>query len=481
MPPDATVHTSHGSTEVIGLTGAKGYDNVGSKSLSFGTQVNLQRTTRKEENHQQHRHIKTIRPSIFDATQAPHRSSYKDGMQRSATSSTSKDLTQSSSSNGYSSRSSRRRYSNARSTGSTAAGTSSISDSGNALIHRRLSTSAARNMSSMRRNSFEVFDGYSSKEIMAGLRSRRASDQLSVNGTTKGVDIEQSNSAREYVTWLMDEGDKRSQYGKYNEALLAFREALRVQEMMLGKAHAETATTLTRIGGVLGQMNEISEALTSLTEALRIHRLRRGEHPELVAHTFQVTGVVYKRSGDLDKAMASYKEALRLRKQVVGDDDAEVAITYHNIGNIHYEQGHFMAAMEAYIMCVNSCSPLTKGNVHTASKLHKIGVTLCQLNLFDHGLRAYKEALRVRKLTLEHDNLDIASTLQGMADVFERKGELEQALCAYTEAFSIMHKQLGSSDPDVVEVINRIGTIKSYLKSGAWRKICKELKRKSSN
>ena len=377
---------------------------------------------------------------------------------------------------------------------STTSGNGSVSVS-TLLVNRRLSAHAARSMSTLRRNSFEVFDGYSSKEIFEGIRnvhnhtnrnvhnntSRRASDPSIIGkGVDINMDIESSNSAREYVTWLMDVGDTRSQYGKYSESLLAFREALRVQEMMLGKGHAEIAKTLTRIGGVLGQMNEISEALTNLTEALRIHRLRRGENLALVAHTFQVTGVVYKRSGDLDKAMASYKEALRLRKMILGDDHAEVAITYHNIGNIHYEQGHFMAAMEAYIKCVNSGSSLTKGNVYTASKLHKIGSTLCQLSLFNHGLRAYKEALRVRKLTLEHDNLDIAATLHGIADVYERKGELEDALRAYAEAFSIMLKQLGPDNAAVVDVITRIGSIKSYLKAGSSRKIFEEINRNKS-
>lgn len=373
------------------------------------------------------------------------------------------------------------------STSSSSVSNSNAYNKSRSILNRRLSAVTARNMS-MRRNSFEIFDGYSSSEIFAGIRNmnaqqtimppRRASDPSAIG---KGVDIENSHSAREYITWIMDVGDAREQYGKYNEALLAFREALRVQQMMLGKGHAETAKTLTRIGGVLGQMNMISDALTNLTEALRIHRNRRGEDFKVVAHTYMVTGIVYKRSGDLEKAMASYREALRLQQLMPEKDTTTIAIIYNNIGNIHYDQKHFVAAMESYILCIKSGNPWNKGYVHTASKLHSIGSTLCQYNCFDHGLRAYKEALEVRRLTLEGDNLDIASTLQGIADVYERKGKLEHALKYYAEAFSIMHTQLGPENALVVHVSYRIGVIKSYLKSGSSRKIFKEIQRKRTN
>ena len=93
----------------------------------------------------------------------------------------------------------------------------------------------------------------------------------------------------------------------------------------------------------------------------------------------------------------------------------------------------------------------------TAFKLNKIGAKLSQLDqldLFDHGLWAYNEIWEIHMLFL-HASICISSILQEMADAFDRKAELEQALCAYLEAFSIMRKELGSSDPEVVQVVSR--------------------------
>mmetsp|Transcript_37 Transcript_37/g.58 ORF Transcript_37/g.58 Transcript_37/m.58 type:complete len:472 (-) Transcript_37:283-1698(-) len=373
------------------------------------------------------------------------------------------------------------------------------------IASRRFSAPVNRNLSVKRRNSFEVFDGYSSREILACLRGeisrkgggggtagngntntnnnnipRRASEGIygesasqsnlfaiqSANDINDINDISKSISAREYVSSLLEVGETRYQYGKYSEALRAFDHALSVQRKMLGNDHVDIAITLTHIGSVQSKMGEYPNALQSLAESLRIHHLRRGENLKDVAHTYQVLGVVYKRSGDLDKAMAAYKEALRLRIMVFGEDHTDVAISYHNIGNIYYEKAEFMKAREAYMKTLSinrGEGKFTKGHVHTAAKLHKIGTILCRLNFFDQGLMAYEEALRVRKATLDHMNMDIATTLMGIADVHERKGNLEKALKSYGEAYNIMNRQLGAGDSEVVKLMSKIGSLYAYV------------------
>ena len=286
------------------------------------------------------------------------------------------------------------------------------------------------------------------------------------NTNCKSMNTVCINRAREYVSSLMKVGIKRKQHSQYREALSAFRDALGVQRMMIGNDHADVAVTLTHIGSVQGKMGEISYALDSLAESLRIHHLRRGKNLDDVARTYQVLGVVYKRSGFLDKAMAAYKEALRLRIIVLGEGHTDIAISYYNIGNIYYEKAEFLMASKAYrkAMSINKeKGRFTKGHVQTATKLHKIGTIMYRLNLFDEGLIAYEEALRVRKAILDHTNLDIAETLVGIAIVHERKGNLEKALNAYNEALVIMYCQPGAVSKEVVNLKSKIGSLYAYV------------------
>ena len=289
----------------------------------------------------------------------------------------------------------------------------------------------------------------------------------------KPNNIVDSNRPCKYISSLMKVGIKRKQQSKWREALIAFRDALGVQRMIIGKDHTDIAITLTHIGSVQGKMGEISHALDSLAESLRIYHLRRGANLNDVASTYQVLGVVYKRSGFLDKAMAAYKEALRLRIMLLGEDHTDIAISYHNIGNIYYEKAEFLMASEAYIkaLSINKAKGgFSKGHVHTATKLHNIGTILCQNNLFNKGLVAYEEALRVRKATLHHTNLDIATTLIGIADVHERKGNLNKAFTANGEALSIMHCQLGAVSTEVANLKSKIGSLYAYIPARRKRK-----------
>lgn len=281
----------------------------------------------------------------------------------------------------------------------------------------------------------------------------------------------------------------------HDDALWTFQQALKIQETQLGSNHIEIAKILTSIGSELRKLDKPVDALETLGKAMRIHQLptNEGRYPEEQARTLQVIGIVYKRLGDLNMALAAYQDALCLRKVALHvrqqqksnddeDDDhqqdttsIDVAILHHNIGNIYYHKRDYVRAMEAYIksISVNSTAAtdatpggptqLTKGHIHTANKLYKIGKILCKLDFFDKGLLAYEECLRVYRLTLEPTDGDIAVVSRRIAEIYERKGNLSKALPAYVEALAILLSKLGPNSVDVKELTAKIGSIKAYM------------------
>mmetsp|Transcript_21991 Transcript_21991/g.33575 ORF Transcript_21991/g.33575 Transcript_21991/m.33575 type:complete len:335 (+) Transcript_21991:358-1362(+) len=315
-----------------------------------------------------------------------------------------------------------------------------------------------------------------------------ASSEADSNNTFSDLSLSSNGAlSSESAVSLVTIASVQAQNDYHDDALWMFQQALKIQETQLGSNHIEIAKILTSIGGELRKLDKPVDALETLGKAMRIHQLstNEGRYPEEQARTLQVIGIVYKRLGDLNMALAAYQDALCLRKLALRqqqksnenvndldqqDSSIDVAILHHNIGNIYYHKRDYVRAMEAYIksISVNSTTTgaqtqLTKGHIHTANKLYKIGKILCKLDFFDKGLLAYEECLRVYRLTLDPTDGDIAVVSRRIAEIYERKGNLSKALPAYVEALAILLSKLGPNSVDVKELTAKIGSIKAYM------------------
>jgi tetratricopeptide (TPR) repeat protein len=133
---------------------------------------------------------------------------------------------------------------------------------------------------------------------------------------------------------LSSMGSMYLEQGQYAYALDEFREALRIQQPLVGD-HPCVADTLSSMGVVYQKQGQYELALDELREALRIQRAAYGnEHPG-VAPTLSSMGVVYQKLGQYDLASDEYREALRIQRAAYGNEHPDVVDTCQPFTNRH--------------------------------------------------------------------------------------------------------------------------------------------------
>ncbi len=137
--------------------------------------------------------------------------------------------------------------------------------------------------------------------------------------------------AEDIAESLVDLGNILDAWGKSDQAIQFFDEALRTYIEALGLDSVEVASCKHSIALVKKSLGETEEALRYFGEALRIHRLKEGDKSLNVADILFQVGQIY-MVGDKDKAVKCFEECLRVRKEILGEDHLDVLAAQRFVG-----------------------------------------------------------------------------------------------------------------------------------------------------
>jgi tetratricopeptide (TPR) repeat protein len=194
--------------------------------------------------------------------------------------------------------------------------------------------------------------------------------------------------------------------GRYEEALLAYEEALRLdtsdEDLYVGKA------------GVLSSLKRFDEALTVCEQALQLA---------------PANASVYKEKADILSRQKRYEEALSAYQKVVHLDPND-AFAYEEIGNLLCQREQFADAVKAYTQALRLSPDFTRVYQSKAHALEKLGH-------YEQALAAYNKALQL------HPNN--GHLLFSRAGVLKKLLRYEEANADYLGAQ--VSAQAGKSDP----------------------------------
>ena len=215
---------------------------------------------------------------------------------------------------------------------------------------------------------------------------------------------------------LYSEGGFGSIYlGDYHKAMDLYYKALAINERVLGKEHANTATTYNNIGGVYYNLGDYPNALDLYQKALVIREKVSGrEHPD-TAGTHNNIATVYSDQGDYDKALELYQKVLVIREKVSGREHPDTATTYNNIATVYSNQGNY-----------------------------------------DKALELYQKVLEINEKILGKEHPGTAMTYNNIASAYSHQGDHPKALKWYQKAFVIFEARLGKDHPKTKMVQNNI-------------------------
>jgi tetratricopeptide (TPR) repeat protein len=205
-----------------------------------------------------------------------------------------------------------------------------------------------------------------------------------------------------------------SMQGRHDDAIAAYREAIRLDPGNSSKSHFN-------LGVILIVNGEIDESIVEFREAIRLDPGLAVAHGNL--------GVALKDKGKSDEAIAAYREAIRL-------DPGNSSRSHNNLGIALKDKGKIDEAIAEYREAIRLEPGLAQAHMN-------LGIVFCDLK---HDYAAAESEFRtVIRLTPD------AEGLIGVGGFLRSNGQFEQAIAAYREAirkkpdFAVAHNNLADT------------------------------------
>ena len=205
---------------------------------------------------------------------------------------------------------------------------------------------------------------------------------------------------------------------------------------------------------VLTLTNEVKKEIEDLLAYFTKHI---GIQPSLLE-----LGVLLSKSGDFERAKRFY---LRLENELP-KDHVDLGVLYNNLGEIYRQQGHVDTAMKYYILAVDQLNGTVDFFHPWFAIVHSnIAMIFDSRHQLDNALVSYHCALLIMEYHGDDGEPELCSTIyNGMATIYQRIGQLDQALELYQKTLKIEVHVLPSNHPSIATTVNNIGQLYFEMK-----------------
>lgn len=257
-------------------------------------------------------------------------------------------------------------------------------------------------------------------------------------------------------TWqhaaLLDNlGSALRKQARFDEALEAQEEAIRIQEEALGPDHPMLARALTNAALTYVELAKYDEGDARYARALDIRERTLGpDHPDVATSLQNMATSLYQRRR-LDEALPLFERALTIRRAALPADHPRVLGTMSNVAQVRSEAGDIdgAAALFEEVLRRLEANPETNPSRKAIVIANFAGVRLAQRRPED-AKRLYEQALAIDEATLGPDHPTVAMTLSNLGNVLEDLGDHEGALAAQRRSLKIREDKLGPDHPDLI-------------------------------
>lgn len=198
-----------------------------------------------------------------------------------------------------------------------------------------------------------------------------------VSSTYHNIGITHSKRASVSV-----DGEKIEEYNMLS--LKAFRKAIHIAEVTMGKNHPSVAVSLVRLGLILLQMGDFEESNSIFQECLKIRKASLGNDHPLVAKVYNNIGVAKLHADKMKEALSAFDSACQIQRCVL----EQINISCEN---------RAIAEMELADTLSNICTLC----LDLAEKDESVE---SNSNLVKNAHSAIEEAINIRKNYCNHDD-----------------------------------------------------------------------------
>jgi tetratricopeptide (TPR) repeat protein len=243
------------------------------------------------------------------------------------------------------------------------------------------------------------------------------------------------------------------QQGDYEQAITIAEQTLELARYLWGNKHTEVAINLNNLAFLNYCQGRYSEAEPLYIEVLAMWKqLRRYKHPH-VATSLNNLALVYQSQGRYLEAEQLFVEALAMRKRLLRDGHPDVATSLNNLAVLYQSQGRYCEAEPLHVKALTMRKRLL-GEEPTSR-------WLCPL-------RQLILTIRKRLLGEEHSYVDVATSLNNLASLYQSQGRYKKAEQLFVEALAMWKHLLGDEHPNVANILNNLALL--YQSQGRYKK-----------
>ncbi len=337
------------------------------------------------------------------------------------------------------------------------------------------------------------------QQSMLSICSTESSSSLSLSSSTSSTSFRRKSKrerrqelAAHIASVLICTGSVYYRLGNRNEELEAYKKAKNVYCKAFGENHVFVAGTRKNIGMVLAERGQYDLAQRQFEKAMSIYvqqdkarqQPRQNDDGELevcwknelenanmnrdVASVISCIGNVKNRVGELDAALTKYLQALQIYRSLYElkhedknmnqkrNPDVEslrdVTSTLKVIGMVHAKRGDLDTAMQFF---QESMTLLRRHELETTIKSDSPALVVDDETATTATNDTVSEANRLVILETK------ASVLTRIASIHLKKGELDEAMASYREAYDLTVQNRGNTTnhPEIAGILHYIGGI----------------------
>jgi hypothetical protein len=230
---------------------------------------------------------------------------------------------------------------------------------------------------------------------------------------------------------------------EYTSAQRCEEQALAIYRAHFGDEHPATAMMLNNLAVTYEDRGKLKEALSLHQQALSIRRTTLGEHhPETITSRKSLASL-YQEQGKGEQAAALWREVLAIERQLPTPEHLETAATLVSLASLCHEQEQYEEAFDLYQQA------LAIRRKELGSKHPEVLIIISGMAGVRQSQRRFDEAeaLLHQMLAIQRKkagrNLELAATLQSLAQVYQACGKLDVAAFWLQQTLAIQREVLG--------------------------------------
>lgn len=295
---------------------------------------------------------------------------------------------------------------------------------------------------------------------------------LALSCLTQSRDIYTSNfgnTALEVGNTLSLLGTIYAKFGDYKKAVETYEDALTIYRNTPQDQSSRVAKTLKLIGVAIlkseADDSDNSKCLQHLQLAQQIHEDKGETNSEEFIDVLFYLGAAYTKLDAIVEAITSYEDALTVACVVLGRDHIRISVILEKLGSCLIRTREHKEAMEFLEEGIEvrkkhaRCNDLVSADIHFA-----MGIIHCESRKLNDAINCYEEAIKIRRVLLGENHVDVAQILNNIGSVFARNGEYQRALKPWQRALEMYrHNGLEEEHQKIVITLGNIALSKNLV------------------